>query len=233
VNDVVLVNDVEMVEYHVDTSYAFDEQFALLPFGGNLSVRKPIDSKTVIFVGQDEAIFKQFLFLTKMWVGPNGERPLLPKDEGSGTMISAFVCREHGLIRVIPSEILTEVNSRRLGKCYADPDAAIEILGSADKLGTTTDVQLKMPEMIEQLISAGVTNTAGKNARQLKDLRNQSGIPKFKTVLNSIQRNRSELELDQRGKGVITKGKNKRELVELCGQHNITVMKTVEKVKEG
>jgi hypothetical protein len=90
-----------------------------------------------------------------------------------------------------------------------------------------------MPEMIEQLISAGVTNTAGKNARQLKDLRNQSGIPKFKTVLNSIQRNRSELELDQRGKGVITKGKNKRELVELCGQHNITVMKTVEKVKEG
>jgi hypothetical protein len=75
----VLVDDVkmvEMVEYHVDASYAFDERFALLPFGGNLSVRKPIDSKTVIFVGQDKAIFKQFLCLTKMWVGPNGERPL-------------------------------------------------------------------------------------------------------------------------------------------------------------
>ena len=56
---------------------------------------EPIDSNIVMFVGQDEAIFKQFLFHYKMWVGPNRERPLLPKDEGIGTMISAFICREH------------------------------------------------------------------------------------------------------------------------------------------
>ena len=101
------------------------------------------------------------------------------------------------------------------------------------QLGTTTDIQLKMPELREQLISAGVTNIAEKNTRQLKDLCNQSGIATFKTVLNSIQRNRSELEIDLRGRGVTTKGKNKRELVELCGQHNIETMKTVSRIKEG
>ena len=64
---------IDMVEYHVDASYKFDQRLQYLPFGGNLSVRKPIGSKTVIFVGQDKAIFKQFLFLTKMWVGPSGK----------------------------------------------------------------------------------------------------------------------------------------------------------------
>ena len=97
-------NGIDMVEYHVNATYEFDQRLHLLPFGGNLSVRKPIGSKMVIFVGQDEAIFKQFLFLTKMWVGPSGERPLLPKDEGTGTMILTFISREHGLIREISAE---------------------------------------------------------------------------------------------------------------------------------
>ena len=105
-------DDVDMmVEYHIDASYVFEERLNLLPFGGNLSVRKPVDAKTVIYVGQDEAIFKQFLFLTKMWVGPHGERPLLPKDEGAGTMISAFICRKYGLIREVPPEILLEAHA--------------------------------------------------------------------------------------------------------------------------
>ena len=130
---------IDMVEYHVDASYEFEEQLRLLPFGGNLSVRKPFGSKTVIFLGQDEAIFKQFLFVTKMWVGPSGERPLLPKDEGTRTMISAFVCREHGLIREISAEILDEVNTQRAGQQYDDQEAAIEILGTANKRPLTPD----------------------------------------------------------------------------------------------
>ena len=77
----------DMAEYHIDASNKFEERLALLPLGGNLSVRKPLDSNSVIFVGQDEAIFKQFLFLTKMWVGPSGKQPILPKDEVTGTMI--------------------------------------------------------------------------------------------------------------------------------------------------
>jgi hypothetical protein len=100
-----------MVEYHVDASYNFDERLSSFPFGGNLSGRKPINSRAVVFAGQDEAIFKQFLFLNEVWVGPNGERPLLPKEEGTGTMISTFVRREHaGLIRDISPEILADVN---------------------------------------------------------------------------------------------------------------------------
>ncbi|KAI2514151.1 hypothetical protein MHU86_44 [Fragilaria crotonensis] len=92
-----------------------------------------MDSKTVVFVGQDKAIFKQFLFLTKMWVGPSGEQPLLPKDEGTGTMISTLVCQEHGMIREISPQILSEVNLQRAGEQYEDQEAAIEIYGSPEK----------------------------------------------------------------------------------------------------
>jgi hypothetical protein len=113
---------VAMVEYYIDSSTGtfFDERLRQLPLGGNLSVRKPIGTNVVMFVGQDEAIFKQFLFHSMMWVGPSGERPLLPKDEGIGTMISAYICRELGLVRRISEQVLDEVNLQRQGKQYAD-----------------------------------------------------------------------------------------------------------------
>ena len=85
------------------------------------------------FFGQDEAIFKQFLLPSKMWTGPSGERPLLPKDEGSGLMISSLICREHGLIRELDINLLTQVNHSRLHSKYADEEAAIEVYGSALK----------------------------------------------------------------------------------------------------
>ena len=363
----------DMVEYHIDASYEFEERLALLPFGGSLSVRKPIDSNTVIYIGQDEAIFKQFLFLMKMWVGPNGERPLLPKDEGTGTMVSAFVSREHGLIREISHQVLYEVNLQRAGQRYADQEAAIEVLGSPDKkpltldkspflvffeygenregywaynnmvlqfedavdvlkvmhpsydfvflfdhsaghakqrpdglnhhrmnrafggksvpmmrdtimiqeegylgpfprilepgdtqslvfvtsdsgpfwmsseekeesrydknLGGTTAVNLKIPELILQLREkAGddVRDTlAGKRIRQLRALCMQHGLATYKLVPIVVERNRSELELDLIGRGISTKGKNKRELVEICEQHHIAITKNEDKIKEG
>ena len=65
-----------MVEYHVDDCKII-KTLELPPHGGNLSVRKPVDQPPVMIIGQDEAIFKQFLFVSKMWTGPNGERPLL------------------------------------------------------------------------------------------------------------------------------------------------------------
>ena len=68
-----------------------------------------------------------------MWTGPNGERPLLPKDEGAGVMISSFICREHGILRAIDEHILIFVNTNRLGKSYADNEAAIEVNGTAAK----------------------------------------------------------------------------------------------------
>ena len=48
---------------------------------------------------------------------------------------------------------------------------------------------------------------------------------------NVVERNRTELELC--GKGFSIKGKNKRELVEICINNNIAITKTVDKVKEG
>ena len=361
---------VDMVEYHIDTSYALEERLLLLPFGGNLSVRKPVGSKIVMYVGQDEAIFKQFLFLTKMWVGPNGERPLLPKDEGTGTMISAFISREHGLIREVSPEILAQVNLQRDGEKYADQDAAIEINGSPNKqpltfdkspflvyfeygenkegywaysnmvlqfedavdvlkimhpefeyvflfdhssghakqrpdglnqhrmnrafggktppmrntliieeegflgqfprilepgdtqslvfseadtgpfwmsdseksecrmdkhLGNTNSIKLTSPELILQLREQGVEDTGFtvKSIRQLRNLSIQHGLSISKDVAIVHERNRTELEIDLRTLGVSTKGKNKRELVEMCRQHQITITKNVEKVREG
>ena len=44
-----------------------------------------------------------------MWVGPSGEQPLLPKDEGIGTMISAFVNGEHGLTRRISEQLMKPI----------------------------------------------------------------------------------------------------------------------------
>ncbi|KAI2509347.1 hypothetical protein MHU86_5100 [Fragilaria crotonensis] len=128
---------IDMIEYHVDVSYHFEEKLAGYPFGGNLSIRKPIAAKPVIYVGQDEAIFKQFLFSHKMWVAPGGQRALLPKDEGSGIMVSAFVTREHGIIREISDMVLDEVNEQRSGQVYADEEAAIEVHGCSKKMPLT------------------------------------------------------------------------------------------------
>ena len=66
-----------------------------------------------------------------MWVGPSGQRPFLSKDKGSGTMVSAFVLQEHSIMWEICDLILDEVKEQRLGKLYADEEAAIEMLGSS------------------------------------------------------------------------------------------------------
>ena len=69
-----------------------------MEFGANLSVRRPRDKKTIVLLGHDECIFKQFQFTNKGWVSDKGVREILPKDEGLGVMISAFQCREFGFV---------------------------------------------------------------------------------------------------------------------------------------
>jgi hypothetical protein len=54
-------------------------------------------------------------------------------------MISAFVSREHELIREVSPEILAQVNLQRDGEKYADQDAAIGINGSPNKQPLTFD----------------------------------------------------------------------------------------------
>jgi hypothetical protein len=68
------VNQTGMVEYHVDALPSNERidnrKLALGPYGGNVSVRRDCNKPMVMFIGQDEAIFKQFSFHSKMWTGP-------------------------------------------------------------------------------------------------------------------------------------------------------------------
>ena len=69
-----------------------------------MSVRAIPNSKAIMIIGQDESIFHQYSLVTKQWVGPEGKRVLLPKSEGAGYMISAFQCREVGMLQIISME---------------------------------------------------------------------------------------------------------------------------------
>ena len=55
-----------------------------------MSVQAPPCSKPIIVLGQDEAVFNENSTSLKQWVGPNRERPIFPKINGLGWMVSAF-----------------------------------------------------------------------------------------------------------------------------------------------
>jgi hypothetical protein len=91
-------------------------------------------SKPITIIVQDESVFAQYLLGSKTWVGPKGQRPLLPKSEGDGYMLSACVSRELGFGRVLTAYELTRLNNERaIGKAYIDPQAANEILKDTSK----------------------------------------------------------------------------------------------------
>jgi hypothetical protein len=114
-----------MVEYHIDTCREFMEKMNKeSEFGGNLSVRINPDKKPLIVFGQDECIVKQYLVTQKSWNGPNGEQALVPKDDGLGVMLSAFVSREFGFGMELTTEQMQHVNAKRLGQKYKDEMAA-------------------------------------------------------------------------------------------------------------
>jgi hypothetical protein len=128
---------VDMVEFHVDDydflpAVAKEMNFDL--YGGNLSVRMPPPrSKPLMIFGQDESVFSQFLLKSKQWVGPLGQRALLPKTEGMSLMISAFQSRETGFgLQISPTQ-MEEINESRRGKNYVDLDAAIAVHGQVGK----------------------------------------------------------------------------------------------------
>ena len=120
-------------EFHVDAHESFQDKCNHLPFGGNLSIRKNKDEKPLIFIGQDESIFKQFTLTSKQWCLPNGACAPNPKDDGQGVMLSSFVSRDFGYGHDLNSTQLDQINIFRSGKKYLDEESAIEIYGKADK----------------------------------------------------------------------------------------------------
>jgi hypothetical protein len=90
-----------------------------------------------MIIGQDESVFAQYLLGSKAWVGPKGQRPLLPKSEGDGYMLSAFVAREFGFGReTMTAAELANVNNARRGahKTYLGTQVATEILKMTQNL---------------------------------------------------------------------------------------------------
>ena len=61
-------------EFHVDDHELFHNMCSNLPFGGHLSVRFPPNKKPLMLIGQDECIFKQFVFTKSVWVLLDGTR---------------------------------------------------------------------------------------------------------------------------------------------------------------
>ena len=94
-------NGVKHVEFHVDdceqfATWSHQPDLESAMFGGCLSVRFPENKKPLIIFGQDECIFKQYIFCKKSWMGQEGQTALTPKEEGQGVMLSSFVSRDYG-----------------------------------------------------------------------------------------------------------------------------------------
>jgi hypothetical protein len=102
-------------------------------FGGNFSICKPRGLKPLMIFGQDESVFNQFLLKPRQWVGPLGQRPLLPKKDGMSLMLSAIQSREIGFGVEISRIQMEEINETRCGQNYVDLDAAIAVHGQVAK----------------------------------------------------------------------------------------------------
>ncbi|KAI2489198.1 hypothetical protein MHU86_25404 [Fragilaria crotonensis] len=95
-----------------------------------------IDSDTPYDYWAGRERFAQYLLGSRTWIGPSGQRPLLPKSEGDGYMLSAFVSRVFGFGRVMTKEELDQVNATRraVGRnTYIDEQAAKEVFGTINK----------------------------------------------------------------------------------------------------
>ena len=128
----------DFVEFHVDDCELFSDwnnwpDLDSAMFGGCLSVRFPENAKPMIVFGQDECIFKQYIFTKKSWMGPEGQTAMIPKDEGQGIMMSSFVSRDYGFNFTLMDDQLASVNRMRRGQTYKDVEAAILKRGNADK----------------------------------------------------------------------------------------------------
>ena len=77
------------IEFHVDVWNRFvgTEAHQGLRQEATKSIRVSMEAKPIMIIGQDESVFAQYLLGSKTWVGPKGQRPLLPKSEGGGYML--------------------------------------------------------------------------------------------------------------------------------------------------
>ena len=132
-----IIGNEDRLEYHIDywnkhLMIDGQEQKVIPP---TTSIRISSQTRPLMIIGQDESVFAQYLLESKTWVGPKGQRPMFPKGEGDGYMLSAFVAREFGFGREMTAAELEKVNKERQGanKTYINTTAALEILKVTEK----------------------------------------------------------------------------------------------------
>jgi hypothetical protein len=126
-----IISNEQQIEFHIDYWNRTGQE----RIEATTSIRVSSMARPIMIVGQDESVFAQYLLGAKTWIGPTGQRPLLPKSEGDGYMLSAFVSREFGFGRLLTNDELAKINSERRsnGATYTDTHAAMEILGTINK----------------------------------------------------------------------------------------------------
>jgi hypothetical protein len=135
------------VEVHVDmlTDYETDDGYLRdLPFGGNLSVRKPPHLKPLVVFGQDEAIYRSTSLCPHTWT-IDGQSPLRTKGSGRAIMVSAIMSREFGFGFALTLQELAAINLSRTGKQYADEESATALFGDANKTKLTESPFIRYP----------------------------------------------------------------------------------------
>ncbi|KAI2490640.1 hypothetical protein MHU86_23939 [Fragilaria crotonensis] len=138
-----IVGNEQRIEFHIDywnrirggADAALARRLDDVKATTSIRVSSKARSRPIMIVGQDESVFAQYLLGAKTWIGPKGQRPLLPKSEGDGYMLSAFVSREFGFGRLLTSDELAKINSERRASTatYTDKHAVMEILGTINK----------------------------------------------------------------------------------------------------
>jgi hypothetical protein len=97
----------------------------------------PANLELLICFGQDKCVFKQLTFVPKAWTAPDGQKSMIPKDEGLGVMTFAFASREFGFGHCVSLEHLELVKEEREGTHHSDEEAAMKTKGNALKAPLT------------------------------------------------------------------------------------------------
>ncbi|CAB9524134.1 unknown protein [Seminavis robusta] len=136
---------ISLLEFHVDDVLDSDtlpevaESDDGSKFGGNHSLRpSPGDDRYMIW-GQDEVVSNEKAMNSMAWYGTHGQQALRPKDLGASIMISGIVSREASWLPKPTCEQLLRINRNREGKTYVATEAAVAVLGSANKPPLTED----------------------------------------------------------------------------------------------
>ena len=108
-----IIRNEEVLEFHTDYWNRKQNQELTTTIQPTTSIRMSSTTRPMMIIGQDESAFTQYLLRAKTWVGPSGQRPLLPQSESDGNMMSVFISRVFGFGRVLTEDQSARINYPR------------------------------------------------------------------------------------------------------------------------